>query len=293
MLTLIYACQEQPKIKTKKTENKVVQLAFGEVIQLASDFKFTEGPAKDSIGNVYFTDIPNQKIWIWTVEDELSLFKEDTGGANGLFFDTNQNLLACEGYRGQITSTTHNGKYTIIASTYGNVRFNQPNDIWPDSRGGAYFTDPEYNETPSLPQKGMHVYYILPQTNEVIRVCDDLVKPNGLIGSPDQKKLYVTDHGASITYRFTIEKYGKLSNKTIFTEVGGDGMTVDANGNVYLTTTGKKAVEVFSPDGNFLASISFPEQPSNVTFGGKDNNELFVTARTSIYKVKTNTQGVN
>ncbi|WP_229737231.1 SMP-30/gluconolactonase/LRE family protein [Psychroflexus salis] len=262
------------------------------VEELANNFKFTEGPAVDAEGNVYFTDIPEAKIWIWTVNGEMELFREESGGANGLFFDENQNLFICEGWEGRITRISPDANYEVVASKYQGKRFNQPNDIWPDAKGGAYFTDPEYNENPALHQGGMHVYYVNSE-NETIQVITDLVKPNGLIGTPNGKTLYVTDHGDDKTFSYTIQENGSLSNKTLFTNLGGDGMTIDQNGSIYLTTTDKKAIDVFNKNGDLFYSIALPQQPSNVCFGGKNLDELFITARTSIYKIKLDAKGVN
>jgi gluconolactonase len=262
------------------------------VDELANNFKFPEGPAVDQEGNVYFTDIPEAQIWIWTINNKLELFREDSGGANGLFFDKNQNLLICEGWKGRISKMSPDGNYQVVASTYQEKRFNQPNDIWPDGKGGFYFTDPEYNENPALPQIGMHVYYVNPK-NEVTRVCDDLIKPNGLVGTPDGKILYVTDPGANKTYQYQIEENGSLVNKKLFYDAGGDGMTIDQNGSVYLTTSGKKAIDIINTNGDLFYSIALPNQPSNVCFGGKNRDELFVTARSSIDKIDVENKGVN
>lgn len=281
------------KTNTKQESKQVKNKMQADAKQIAGDFKFTEGPAVDAEGNVYFTDIPEAKIWIWTVNNEMELFKENSGGANGLYFDKHQNLWICEGWEGQISKISPEGSYEVVASTYKGKRFNQPNDIWPDAKGGAYFTDPEYNENPDLPQGGMHVYYIQPNHSEVIRVTEDLVKPNGIIGTPDGKTLYITDHGDDKTFSYTIEENGNLSNKTLFTNVGGDGMTIDQNGSIYLTTTGKKAIDVFNKNGDLYYSIALHQQPSNVCFGGKNRDELFITARTSIYKIKLDAKGVN
>ncbi len=296
ILTLIaiacLACQSENN-KQKETSTTSELNNEMQVKQLASDFKFTEGPAVDADGNVYFTDIPEQKIWIWTLSNQLELFKENSGGANGLFFDQHQNLLACEGYEGRISKTSADGEYTIVADKFNGIRFNQPNDLWPDAKGGIYFTDPKYGDEENLPQEGMHVYYFEPENQEVIQVTDDLVKPNGLIGSLDGKTLYITDHGGDKTFAYSVSDDGKLSEKKLFIDAGGDGMTIDQNGNIYLTTTDQMAVEVFSPEGEIIQSIPVPEQPSNVCFGGKNRNELFITARTSIYRVELNTKGIN
>lgn len=258
-----------------------------EIEKLASGFKFTEGPAVDGEGNVYFTDIPNNMILIWTVENKLDTLNSDSGRTNGLYFDKDGNLLACESERGRITSTTPEGKSSVIAATYDGKRFNQPNDIWPDGKGGAYFTDPKYGDhQDELDQDGMHVYYIKPDRSSIIKVCDDYEKPNGILGTPDGKILYVTDGQAKKTYKYDIQEDGTLINKDLFADLGCDGMTLDQNGNVYLTTNGESRVDIFSSQGQFLDSIPVPERPANVCFGGNENNELYITARTSLYRVK-------
>ncbi|MDC0584314.1 SMP-30/gluconolactonase/LRE family protein [Bacteroidales bacterium] len=273
-----------------KTESIVVKKAE----KLARGFKFTEGPAVDATGNVYFTDIPNHLILIWTTDGHLDTFRVKSGRANGLYFDKDENLLACEGGKGRITSTSPGGDYTAIATEYNGERFNQPNDLWPDGKGGVYFTDPKYGSgDKELSQDGMHVYYIKPNRTSVIRVCDDLEKPNGVLGTPDGKILYVTDAQAGKTYQYDIRKDGTLKNKTLFADLGCDGMTIDKAGNLYLTTRGKHAVDVFSPSGELLESIEVPERPSNVCFGGEDRNYLYVTARTSLYRVELKTLGVD
>lgn len=292
--TLISCVNKPGKNNHQKNEYKSKTVIVKEVEKLAGDFKFTEGPAVDAKGNVYFTDIPDNLILIWTLDNKLDTFRINSGHANGLYFDKDENLLACEGEKGQITSTSPDGDYTSLATEYNGKRFNQPNDIWPDGKGGVYFTDPKYGgEDKELPQDGMHVYYINPDHTSVIRVCDDFEKPNGVIGTPDGKILYVTDAQAGKTYKYDIQKDGSLANKTLFVEFGCDGMTIDKAGNVYLTTSGKHAVDIFSPSGELLESIVIPEKPSNLCFGGKDRNQLYITARTSIYRVELDTEGVD
>lgn len=264
------------------------------VEKLAGDFVFTEGPAVNSKGDVYFTDLRQHMILIWTTDDQLDTFRVNSGRANGLYFDKDENLLVCEGDKGQVTSTSPDGEYTPVATEYNGNRFNQPNDLWLDGKGGIYFTDPKYGEGADvLPQDGMHVYYITPDHSSVIRVCNDLEKPNGVLGTPDGKTLYVTDAQAGRTYKYDIQQDGSLSNKTLFVEVGCDGMTIDKTGKVYLTTSGKKAVDIFSPSGELLTTIPVPENPTNLCFGGKDRNQLFITARTSLYRIELEAQGVD
>jgi gluconolactonase len=291
---LISCANRSAEKKAQKDENQPESFIVSELEKLAGGFTFTEGPAVDAQGNVYFTDIPNHLILIWTLDDKLDTFRINSGRANGLYFDKDENLLVCEGEKGQITSTSPENDYKAIATQYDGKRFNQPNDIWPDGKGGVYFTDPKYGgEDIGLPQDGMHVYYINPNHTSIIRVCDDFEKPNGVLGTPDGKILYVTDAQAGKTYKYDIQEDGSLANKTLFVEFGCDGMTTDKAGNMYLSTGGKQVVDIFSPSGELLESIVVPEKPSNLCFSGKDRNQLFITARTSIYRVELDTEGVD
>ncbi|TRX66545.1 SMP-30/gluconolactonase/LRE family protein [Carboxylicivirga sp. M1479] len=277
--------------QNNKTD-KQTSITKGEVKKLAGDFIFTEGPAADSKGNVYFTDVRDHKIYTWSIKNKLDTFRTNSGRANGLYFDAKDKLFVCEGEDGLISSTTSTGEYAVVAKHYKGTRFNQPNDLWLDAKGGIYFTDPQYGgNDQDIPQDGMHVYYISPN-KQVIRVCNDLEKPNGIKGSPNGKQLYITDAGAGKTYRYTIQADGSLRDKSLFIDLGCDGMTVDVKGNVYVTPRGKSDVEVYTPSGVLLESITVPERPSNVCFGGPNRSQLYITARTSIYRVEMRTKGV-
>ena len=292
--TLLSCVNNSGKQNSQKDETESKTTNTYMIEKLAGDFKFTEGPAVDAEGNVYFTDLRQHMILVWTTDERLDTFRVNSGRANGLYFDDVGNLLVCEGDKGQITSTSPAGEYKVIAATYEGKRFNQPNDLWLDPQGGVYFTDPKYGENDKdLSQDGMHVYYISPDYSSIIKVCDDFEKPNGVLGTPDGKTLYVTDAQAKKTYKYDIQKDGSLANKTLFVDVGCDGMTVDESGNVYLTTSGKQEVDIFSSSGELLESIPVPEKPSNLCFGGKDRNQLYITARTSIYRVELDTKGVD
>jgi len=257
------------------------------VVEIATNFKFTEGPAADAKGNVYFTDIPNLRIHRWSVEGKMTTFMEKSGGANGLYFDRDGSLLACQGLARKIVSIDARGKVTVLAGTYGGKAFNKPNDLWLDPKGGIYFSDPMYGRAQKT-QDGEHVYYLKPDRKTVIRVIDDMVRPNGMIGTPDGRVLYVTDHGGKKTFRYTIKADGTLTNKKLFAPVGSDGMTMDSEGNVYLT---ESAVLVYSPAGKRIARIAVPQRPSNVCFGGKDGRTLFITARRGFYSIRMRVGG--
>jgi gluconolactonase len=258
------------------------------VEKLAGGFNFVEGPAADAQGNIYFTDITNNRIHKWSLDGQLSTFRENSGGANGLYFDKDGNLLACEGGGRRLVSIDEQGQVKVLADSYQGKKFNSLNDLWIDPKGGVYFTDPRYGNRDGMEQDGEHVYYLSTDRKKLIRVIDDMVRPNGLIGTPDGKLLYVADHSDRKTFVYTVNEDGTLSNKKLFAPEGSDGMTIDNDGNVYLTTN---AVSVYNPKGQKIETIKVPEQPANVTFGGKNNQILFITARTSLYSIPMRVKG--
>ena len=253
---LIISCQNNSKSE-KKAKEESTKIFTGEVEKLATEFSFTEGPAADSVGNVYFTDIPNNKILNRKKEEKLDTFQSKSGGANGLYFDKYDNLLVCEGGNGRVAVYQKNKEYEVIASKYKGKRFNQPNDLWPDQKGGIYFTDPKYAQDPDLPQGGEHVYYIQPDSS-VVRVTDDLKKPNGIIGTPDGKILYITDTELDKTFQYKIKSNGTLSDKKLLIDRDSDGMTLDKNENLYLTTMSNNQVEVYSSKGQKSHQLRCP-----------------------------------
>lgn len=272
------------------TEDTGLLAPGAKVGKLSGGFEFTEGPAADAAGDVYFSDIPNNRIHKWSLDGKLTTFREDSNEANGLYFDKAGNLLACEGKdnAGRLVSIAPDGTLTVLADKYEGKPFNSLNDLWIDPKGGVYFTDPRYGDRDNLPQGGEHVYYLTPDRAKVIRVIDDMVRPNGVIGTPDGKMLYVADHGASQTFSYAINDDGTLTDKALFASKGSDGMTIDNQGNIYLTSG---LVVVYSPSGLKIQEIKVPEEPSNVTFGGADDKTLFITARTSLYSVAMKVAG--
>lgn len=254
-------------------------LFAGELQTVGDGFRFTEGPAVDAGGTLYFTDIPAERIYMCKPGGPAEVFRENSGGANGLLFDPNGNLLVCEGNNKRVTSTSPAGKITVLASEYAGKPFNKPNDLWMDPKGGIYFTDPLYGKFPKT-QDGEHVYYLLPDRSRVIRVIDDFVRPNGIVGTSDGKTLYVADHGGGKIWKYAVNTDGTLRNKTFFADCKSDGMVLDDEGNLYAT---EAAVMVFNPEGKLVREIKTPKRPANVTLGGKDRRTLYITARGAVY----------
>ena len=270
------------------------ELAAGEVKKLAGDMKFTEGPVADGKGNVYYSDIPNNRIMVWDGK-ENKIWRENSGGANGLKFDKDGNLVVCEGKNKRMTRiSVADQKVTVLTEAYDGKKYNSPNDVAIDAKGGIYFTDPSYGPPDNKTQDKEAVYYIAPEGGKVTRVGDDFTRPNGI--HIDKDKLYVADPGAKKTFVYGMNPDGTLKDKKEFAAMGSDGMKVDEKGNVYLTWSGK--VEIFAPDGKSLGNIPMPEVevggkkvregPANIAFDGKT---LFITARTGFYSVEMKVAG--
>jgi len=261
--------------------------------KLADGFQFTEGPTADPEGNVFFTDQPNDRIMVWRSSGLLETYLQPSGRSNGLSFDNKGNLWACADEKNEFWMIGKEKNISRFPHKYNDRLLNGPNDLWIDSNGGIYFTDPFYKrpwwEHSSMPQELQGVYYISPDMKTVTRIIDDLKQPNGIVGTPDGKTLYVADIGANKTYRFSVRKDGTVQNKQLFCELGSDGMTVDSKGNIYLTG---KGVTVFDINGKEIGNIPVPEGwTANVCFGDKDFKSLFITASKSLYKIRLKVKG--
>ncbi len=264
---------------------------------VADGYKFTEGPAVDPAGNVYFTDQPNDRILKWTAAtNQVETFLEPAGRSNGLYFDRDGKLISCADEKSELWRIDPaSRKVTVVLDNFEKKPFNGPNDVWVDPAGGLYFTDPFYKRDywqnrPKPDQEKQRLYY-LPKDAKVPVIADEtLVQPNGIIGTPDGKLLFVADIGDKKTYQYEIAEDGKLVNRKLFCEMGSDGMTRDTAGNLYLTG---KGVTVFDKDGKKLGDIPIPETwTANVTFGGADLKTLFITAMDSVYTLEMKVPGI-
>lgn len=267
-----------------------------EVVKVGDGYGFTEGPAVDREGNVYFTDQPNDKIIKWTFSSgELSVFTDNAGRSNGMYFNREGDLITCADMENQVWSFDKEGNHEVLIENFKGKRLNGPNDLWVSPKGGIYITDPLYKRDywerdPDMEQDGEHVYYISADGLQFFRVDENLKKPNGIVGTPDGKKLYVADIGDNKTYVYDIEEDGYLTNRTLFVEMGSDGMTIDHRGNVYLTGNG---VTVFDRKGNQIGHIPVSDSwTANVCFGGGDRKTLFITASDAVYTLQMRVRGV-
>jgi gluconolactonase len=263
------------------------------VEKLSGEFSFTEGPAADASGNVYFTDQPNDRIMVWRVNGELSTFLQPSGRSNGMFFDKEGYLWSCADEKNELWRISPDKTVEVILKDYEGKLFNGPNDLWVSPDGSIFLTDPFYKRSwwdhTAMPQEKQCVYYLSPDHKTLKKVADDLVQPNGIVGTPDGKTLYVADIGGKKTWSYVINKDGSLSGKKLFCEMGSDGMTIDSKGNIYLTG---KGVIVFDKTGKQLGNIAVPENwTANVCFGGENRKMLFITASKGLYRITTRVRG--
>jgi gluconolactonase len=272
------------------------------VTKLAGDMKFTEGPVwlpKEKM--LVFSDIPNSKLMQWSENDGLSVFRKSEN-ANGNILDLEGRIISCQHGARNLIRIEADGSTTVLADKFDGKRFNSPNDVAVRSDGTLWFTDPPWGLTEPHEIPGHWVYKLEPKTGAVEVVHKYLAMPNGIVFSPDETRIYISDTGGNNRHPDSnfhdlpasiqcheVSKDGKLGKKLFQIESGSDGMAVDAIGNLYTTHGGK--VYIYNSDGKELDPIDVPEGPANVCFGGDDYKTLFITARTSLYSVRVKNPG--
>ena len=268
--------------------------------RLETGFQFTEGPLWNAFeGCLLFSDIPANRIYKWFPNEGVEVFRDPSGNSNGLTYDRQGRLLICEHGNRRLSRIDKDGTYAVLADTFRGKRLNSPNDVVVKSDRTVYFTDPPYGIEPHEQElKFQGVYRFDIERRELILLVDDFIRPNGLAFSFDETVLYIGD--SSIAKRhvraFDVDPDGTLSNGHVFAEIlselpgNPDGMKVDIDGSLYVSAAG--GIWVFSEDGEHLGTIRTPEIPANCAWGGEDWRTLFITARTSIYRLKTNVAGV-
>jgi len=280
--------------------------------RIATGFAFTEGPVWNG-DHLLFSDLPNNRIVRWRElpeGPEVTTFRYPSGfplglptrveqpGANGLTLDCQGRLLACEHGNRRVSRTEPDGSMVTLADRWQGKRLNSPNDIVVRSDGAIFFTDPPYGlvdktEGKELPFQGV---YRIDFDGDLHLLADDFERPNGLAFSPDERTLYVDDTARRHIRAFDVADDGSISNGRVWTDMahdaegGPDGMKVDIEGNVYCT--GAVGVWVFDPAGSLVGRIVTPERPANCAWGDADRKTLFITARPSVYRVRTAVRGV-
>jgi len=268
----------------------------GEPELLDTGFEFTEGPLwMDDLG-LLFSDIPADKIYKWTESGGTKIWRDGSGNANGLAQDIEGRLIACEHGTRRVSRTDSDGSVITIASEYQGGRLNSPNDIVTHSSGQIYFTDPPYGIEEADREQPVNGVYRITLDGDLVLLTDDFTRPNGLAFSPDESTLYIDDSGKRHVRVFDVLPDGDISNSRLFSDMdhpqpgSPDGMKVDVEGNIYVA--GATGLWVFDPDGNLHGVIVTPERPSNCAWGDKDRQTLYITARTSIFRIRTKIPGI-
>lgn len=293
---LFLLCLGKISIMKSQVTDETGLIASGAQLQKLGDgYSFTEGPVANKHGDVFFTDQPNNKIIKWEAKTgTFSVFLDKAGRSNGMFFDAKGNLIACADEKNELWLIDGKGRHSVLLDGRNGRLLNGPNDVWVHPGGDIYFTDPLYKRDywtrdPVLQQDGEHVYLWRKKSRELVLLDTEVVKPNGIIGSPDGKKLYVADIGDKKIYVYSIGKDGLLSDRRLAAPMGADGITLDEKGNLYLAGDG---VTVFNPEGRKIAQIPVRKGwTANVTFGGKDRKLLFITAGDAVYGLRMNVRG--
>ncbi len=263
--------------------------------QVLSGFAFTEGPVFSRLGFLLFSDIPRNRIWKHTAGEPLEIFREDSGGANGLTFDHQGRLLICEGGRGRVTRREKDGSFTMLAERFEGRQLNRPNDLVYAIDGSIYFTDPRPRDAKDDPARvPFSAVYQITRQGQLRLATRESQRPNGVALSANQQTLFVADSEAQNVRAFEVLPDGALSRGRIVAEMktpqpgGPDGLKADEAGNLYVT--GHGGVWVFNSAGRHLGIIEVPEKPANVAWG--DNHRtLYITARTSVYRMRLRATG--
>lgn len=259
-------------------------------------FTVIEGPVGAADGTIYFSDRKPDRTYHVDAAGKVSVFRENTGAANGLAFMRNGDMVAAEGDGKQISKVNRDGTATTLADGFDGKPFITPNDLIADDKGGIYFTDP--GARPVVPGRPTNVYYLPPGAGQPILIDDQNPRPNGLTLTLDGKMLLVDDTLGNTVYAFDVQPDGAAKNKRPFLELQGipagkdsvaDGMAIDRDGRIYVTTL--TGVQVFDPAGKYLGTIKVPRQPANLAFGGPDKRTLYLTARQGLYRIQMLAQG--
>lgn len=273
---------------------KVVE--SGDPERLATGFQFTEGPIWLPDSSLLFSDIPANRIYRWTVENNIEVWREPTGNSNGLTLDREGRLIACEHTTRRVSRTEVDGTVVTLADQYQGKRLNSPNDVVVKSDGTIYFTDPPYGIEPEMREQPCNGLYRILVDGTLELLIDDFDRPNGLAFSPDESVLYVDDSPRRHVRAFDVQADGRLTNSRVLADMdhpqpgSPDGMKVDEEGHLFVT--GATGIWVFEPDGTHLGVVVTPERPANCAWGDADRKSLYITARTSLYRIRVMAPGL-
>lgn len=259
--------------------------------RVAANMKFTEGPAWSRDGFLLFSDVPNNRIMKFTPGEGVTVFREGSNGANGNTYDAKGRLYTCESKTRRVTRTDKKGKIEVLAERYEGKRLNAPNDIVVSKGGHVYFTDPAFGEQAEGRELDFYGVYGITPKGELKLLAKHVGRPNGIALSPDGRILYVANSDERNIRAYDVARNGSVSNeRVLISNIDGppDGIRVDEKGNIWVTAN---ALPVYTPQGKLIHAIQFAEVPRNCAFGDPDLQTLYVTAMTSVYRVRLDVKG--
>ena len=262
-----------------------------QVEKVATGFTFAEGPAWSPAGFLIFSDIPENKLLQFAPGNSAKLFRENSNGANGNRFDAQGRLYTCESHSRRVTRTDKKGKLEVVAERYEGKRLNAPNDIAVRKDGDVYFTDPAFGNQQDTRELDFFGVYHISRKGELEAIAKPKGRPNGIALSPDGRRLYVGNSDERNVRVYDLDKNGAaLNERTLISGIEGvpDGICVDEKGDLYVAAN---RIEAFTAEGRPLGQILLEETPSNCAFGDPDLGSLYITARTSLYRVRLNVKG--
>ena len=262
-----------------------------QVEKAAHGFRFTEGPAWSREGYLLFSDVPGNKIMKYVPGEGYPVFREPSNGANGNAFDAQGRLYTCESLARRVTRTDKKGHIEVLADKWEGKRLNAPNDIVVSKSGHVYFTDPAFGSQTDTRELDFYGVYHIEPKGELSVIARPAGRPNGITLSPNGRILYVANSDERNIRGYNVDRNGEVSGeRTIVSGIEGvpDGIRTDEKGNLYVAA---KGIQVYSPEGKLLATIPLAETPSNCAFGDADLQTLYITARTSLYRVRLDVKG--
>lgn len=292
--------QSEFGLKQQNKPNKLGKILppNAELEKIAGDFEFTEGPVWHPDGFLLFSDIPANIIYKWQPGAATTIWRQPSGNANGNTLDRSGRLLSAEHGNRRVSLTEQDGEIVTLVNQYQGKQLNSPNDLVVKSDGSIYFTDPPFGIISKQEELGFYGVYRLAPNGTLTLLVDDFVRPNGIVFSPDESKLYVNDSHEGHIRVFNLQADGTLDNGRIFAQLkppskagAADGMKADVQGNIYSTAPG--GVWIFSPDGELLGIIATPEAPTNIAWGDRDRQTLYITARESVYRIPLKIPGTS
>lgn len=291
------ACSSESDSESEsQTETTGVLIGGEEPEIVAGPLEFTEGPYWHPDGYLLFSDIPANRVYRWSEVDGLDVYLEPSGNSNGIEADIDGSILLAQ-HSGRVSRLTSDGNLEVIADNYEGMRLNSPNDLAVHSSGTIYFTDPPFGVSDEERELDFSGVYRLSPDSSLSVMYDEFNYPNGIVFSPDESYLYVSDSGTGNIMKFEVDDDGSAHSPEMFANIGemgsgmgaADGMATDMAGNLY--TTGPQGLIIFDDEGNQLHLVEFDEQITNVGWGGEDLNQLFITGGDHVYRYTMDATG--